>query len=79
VGAHDRGGRVAHLLCLNFPKSVKKVCLMDIAPTLTIYRQTNQEFATKYMGWFFLIQAAPCQNISLGSILSAIWNITLAC
>jgi CheY-like chemotaxis protein len=50
VGAHDRGARVAHRLCLDFPKSVKKVCLMDIAPTLTMYRQTNQEFATKYMG-----------------------------
>jgi haloacetate dehalogenase len=59
VGAHDRGARVAHRLCLDFPKSVKKVCLMDIAPTLTMYRQTNQEFATKYMWWFFLIQAAP--------------------
>src|SRR5215470_18832196 len=46
VGAHDRGARVAHRLCLDFPKSVKKVCLMDIAPTLTMYRQTNQVFAT---------------------------------
>src|SRR5579864_1231935 len=53
VGAHDRGARVAHRLCLDFPKSVKKVCLMDIAPTLTMYRQTNQQFATKYMWWFF--------------------------
>ncbi len=59
VGSHDRGSRVAHRLCLDFPKSVKKVCLMDIAPTLTMYQQTNQEFATKYMWWFFLIQAAP--------------------
>jgi hypothetical protein len=37
---------------------LKKVCLMDIAPALTMYRQTNQEFASKYMWWFFLIQAA---------------------
>ena len=59
VGSHDRGARVAHRLCLDFPKSVKKVCFMDIAPTLTMYRQTNQEFATKYMWWFFLVQAAP--------------------
>jgi pimeloyl-ACP methyl ester carboxylesterase len=79
VGAHDRGARVAHRLCLDFPKSVKKVCLMDIAPTLTMYRQTKQEFATKYMWWFFLIQRHPCQSISLDSILSTIWNITLAC
>ena len=62
VGAHDRGARVAHRLCLDFPKSVKKVCLMDIAPTLTMYQQTNQEFATKYM-WS---KQRPCQNISFG-------------
>jgi len=69
VGAHDRGARVAHRLCLDFPKSVKKVCLMDIAPTLTMYRQTNQEFATKYMWWFFLVQAAGDGLRSLPKIL----------
>jgi haloacetate dehalogenase len=66
VGAHDRGARVAHRLCLDFPKGVKKVCLMDIAPTLTMYRQTNQEFATKHMWWFFLIQAAPLPEHLIG-------------
>jgi haloacetate dehalogenase len=66
VGAHDRGARVAHRLCLDFPKSVKKVCLMDIAPTLPMYQQTNQEFATKYMWWFFLIQAAPLPEHLIG-------------
>ena len=66
VGAHDRGARVAHRLCLDFPKSVKKVCLMDIAPTLTMYRQTNQEFATKYMWWFFLIKTAPLPEHIIG-------------
>jgi haloacetate dehalogenase len=58
VGAHDRGARVAHRLCLDFPKSVKRVCLMDIAPTLMMCRQTNKEFATRYIWWFFLMQAA---------------------
>jgi haloacetate dehalogenase len=66
VGAHDRGARVAHRLCLDFPKSVQKVCLLDIAPTLTMYRQTNQEFATKYMWWFFFIQAAPLPEHLIG-------------
>jgi haloacetate dehalogenase len=59
VAAHDRGARVAHRLCLDHPESVEKVCLMDIAPTLTMYRGTNQAFATRYMWWFFLIQAYP--------------------
>jgi haloacetate dehalogenase len=39
---------------------------MDIAPTLTMYRQTNQEFATKYMWWFFLIQGASLPEHLIG-------------
>jgi haloacetate dehalogenase len=66
VAAHDRGARVAHRLCLDHPESVKKVCLMDIAPTLTMYRGTNQEFATEYVWWFFLIQPAPLPEHLIG-------------
>jgi haloacetate dehalogenase len=66
VGARDRGARVAHRLCLDYPNSVKKVCLMDIAPTLTMYQQTNKEFATRYMWWFFLIQPAPMPEHFIG-------------
>src|SRR5258708_38396499 len=66
VGSHDGGDRVAHRLCLDFPKSVKKVCFMDIAPKLTMYRTPNQEFATKYLWWFFLVQAAPLPEHLIG-------------
>jgi haloacetate dehalogenase len=66
VAAHDRGARAAHRLCLDHPESVEKVCLMDIAPTLTMYRGTNQEFATKYMWWFFLTQASPLPEHMIG-------------
>lgn len=66
VAAHDRGARVAHRLCLDHPESVERVCLMDIAPTLTMYRGTNQEFATKYVWWFFLIQAFPLPEHMIG-------------
>jgi haloacetate dehalogenase len=66
VAAHDRGARVAHRLCLDHAESVEKACLMDIAPTLTMYRGTNQEFATKYMWWFFLIQASPLPEHMIG-------------
>jgi haloacetate dehalogenase len=66
VAAHDRGARVTHRLCLDHPESVEKACLMDIAPTLTMYRGTNQEFATKYMWWFFLIQPFPLPERMIG-------------
>src|SRR5277367_4665254 len=66
VVAHDRGGRARHRLCLDHPEGVEKACRMDIAPTLTLYQGTNQEFATKYMWWFFLIQPYPLPEHMIG-------------
>ncbi len=59
VAGHDRGGRVCHRLCLDHPDAVRKVAVLDIAPTLTMYRATNKEFATRYVWWFLQIQPAP--------------------
>lgn len=59
LAGHDRGGRVAHRLVLDHPACVLKVAVLDIAPTLTMYEQTDREFATGYYHWFFLIQPAP--------------------
>ncbi len=59
VMAHDRGARVAHRLAIDHPTAVEKMVILDIAPTLAMYEQTSQVFATKYWHWFFLIQPTP--------------------
>ena len=56
---HDRGGRVSHRLAVDHPGAVKKLMLLDISPTLTMYEETNMDFARSYWWWFFLIQPAP--------------------
>jgi len=56
---HDRGGRVSHRLAVDHPEAVKKLMLLDISPTLTMYEQTNMDFARSYWWWFWLIQPAP--------------------
>ena len=56
VIGHDRGGRVAHRMALDHPEAVTKIAVLDIAPTRTMYERTDQEFATRYFWWFFLIQ-----------------------
>jgi haloacetate dehalogenase len=53
---HDRGGRVAHRLALDYPASVERLAVLDIAPTATMYAKTNRAFAEAYYHWFFLIQ-----------------------
>lgn len=59
VIGHDRGGRVAHRMALDYSDTVRSIAVLDIAPTATMYAQTNREFATRYFWWFFLIQPAP--------------------
>ena len=59
VLAHDRGARVAHRLALDHPTAVERMLLLDIAPTLAMYENTTQAFATAYWHWFFLIQPPP--------------------
>ncbi|MBY4897759.1 alpha/beta fold hydrolase [Cupriavidus sp. AU9028] len=59
VMAHDRGARVAHRLAADHPDAVQRLVLLDIAPTLAMYRKTNEAFARAYWHWFFLIQPAP--------------------
>lgn len=56
VVGHDRGGRVAHRLALDHREAVCSMTVLDIAPTLTMYQKTDQDFATRYFWWFFLIQ-----------------------
>ena len=67
VAGHDRGGRVAHRMALDHPDAVKRVALMDIAPTATMYARTDKEFATRYFWWFFLIQPAPLPEHMIGA------------
>ena len=59
VLAHDRGARVAHRLALDHSAAVERMLLLDIAPTLAMYENTTQAFATAYWHWFFLIQPPP--------------------
>ena len=59
VLAHDRGARVAHRLAADHPDAVRRLMLLDIAPTLAMYQQTSEAFARAYWHWFFLIQPPP--------------------
>jgi haloacetate dehalogenase len=59
VLAHDRGARVAHRLAADHPDAVRRLVLLDIAPTLAMYTKTTEDFARAYWHWFFLIQPAP--------------------
>jgi len=53
---HDRGGRVAHRLALDYPDKVQRLAVIDIVPTYTVFAETDKEKAMGYYHWFFLSQ-----------------------
>jgi haloacetate dehalogenase len=59
VLAHDRGARVAHRLAADHADAVRRLVLLDIAPTLGMYEHTSEAFARAYWHWFFLVQPPP--------------------
>lgn len=80
VCGHDRGGRVAHRLALDHAARVKKLCVIDIAPTLDMYSghwgptpvasgpvtEPYFAFAQAYYHWFHLTQPAPLPELMIG-------------
>lgn len=57
VAGHDRGGRCAYRLALDFPERVTKLAVLDIIPTGDSFNRANAEFANGFWVWSFL--AAP--------------------
>ena len=64
---HDRGARVAHRMALDYPERINRICVMDIVPTLHMFRTTDQQFSTGYYHWFFLIQPDGLPEHLIGS------------
>lgn len=67
LAGHDRGGRVAHRLVIDYPGVVERVAVLDISPTRTMFGKTDQAFATAYYHWFFLIQPFDLPERLIGS------------
>jgi haloacetate dehalogenase len=67
LAGHDRGARVSHRLCVDYPDAVERVAVLDISPTRIMYGKTDQAFATAYYHWFFLIQPFDLPEKLIGS------------
>ncbi|MBC7778640.1 MAG: alpha/beta hydrolase [Proteobacteria bacterium] len=67
VAGHDRGARVTHRMALDHPQAIERAAVLDIAPTLRMYENPTQAFATAYYHWFFLIQPAPFPERMIGA------------
>ncbi len=66
AAGHDRGARVAHRMALDYPGRIEAACVMDIAPTHTMFKRADKAFATGYYHWFFLIQPGGLPEKMIG-------------
>jgi haloacetate dehalogenase len=66
VVGHDRGARVAHRLALDYPDAVTKLCVLDIVPTHTVFRNTGKDLAAAYWHWFYF-QVPDLPELMIGA------------
>ncbi len=74
IAAHDRGARVAHRLGMDWPESVLRMALLDIAPTREMYRDATDGFARDYWHWYFMIQPAPLPERMMATDPEGFWR-----
>jgi haloacetate dehalogenase len=66
VVGHDRGGRVAHRMALDFPDRVTRLAVLDIVPTRHVFETVRGDLATSYYHWFFFIQPYDLPETLIG-------------
>jgi haloacetate dehalogenase len=59
LAGHDRGGRVAYRLALDFPDRITRLAVLDILPTETAWGRADARLALAFWPWSLLAQPAP--------------------
>jgi haloacetate dehalogenase len=72
VAGHDRGGRVAYRLALDYPEQVERIAVLDILPTETTWDRADARFALSFWPWSLLAQPEPLPERILSASAEAI-------
>lgn len=59
VVGHDRGGRVAYRMALDYPDRVNRLVVLDIIPTHAVWTGLSARNAMRLYHWLFLAQPEP--------------------
>jgi haloacetate dehalogenase len=77
MAGHDRGGRVAYRMALDYPKRVERLAVLDILPTETVWARADACFALAYWPWSLLAQPKPLPERILLTAAGAIVDSAL--
>ncbi|TPJ23577.1 alpha/beta hydrolase [Mesorhizobium sp. B2-7-2] len=78
VAGHDRGGRVAYRLALDYPDHVEKLAVLDIVPTAEVWDRADARLALGFWPWSLLAQPEPLPETILAATAEAIVDNALS-
>jgi haloacetate dehalogenase len=77
VVGHDRGGRVAYRMALDYPDTVERLGVLNIVPTVDQFEHMAADAALDYWPWFFLAQPPPFAELLVGASAEYVLRHTL--
>lgn len=57
VVGHDRGGRVAYRMALDFPDRVDRVAVLDVVPAVETFRRSDARMLLEFWPWSLMAQS----------------------
>lgn len=75
---HDRGGRVAYRMALDYPERVERLAVLDIIPTHAMWHGFSVDLAMKVYHWLFLAQPEPLPEMLISRAPVEYLNHTIA-
>ncbi len=67
AAGHDRGGRVLHRMCLDYPDKVTRAAILDILPQHHLLNNMTREWGRFSWHWLFNIQPEPLPEKMMGA------------
>lgn len=78
LAGHDRGGRVAYRLALDWPERVDRLAVLDIIPTSDVFARADGRFALAFWPWTLLAQPEPLPERLIAAAPQAVVDDALA-
>jgi haloacetate dehalogenase len=72
VAGHDRGGRVAYRMALDYPRYIDRIAVLDVLPTATVWDRADARLMLAYWPWSLLAQPEPFPERILAAAPEAI-------
>ena len=72
VAGHDRGGRVAYRMALDYPDRVDRLAVLDVVPTAAAWDRADARFALAFWPWSLLAQPEPLPERMLSAAAEAV-------